>query len=141
MKYLLTLFISIFLLSSCTPARIVKDQHDTKKVETQKVYINRDDTIVAMFVPAIFGYDDQDKVSLAKGESTVISVPLGEHEFFVRSNQADRPNRIKVNVKKGCNLTFNTAPDSLFGLKSLIVVWYWMSSAFDLEYTQECDSV
>lgn len=132
------IILSLLFLSNCTPARIVKDDYNPKIIETEKVRVVRRDTVIASLVPAIFGYDGKDKVELANGREVVMHIPTGEHEFFIRSNQADRPKKVLVNLEKGQNLCFYTKPNDYVVLKGLILPWYYLSSAFDLIKSEEC---
>ena len=125
-------------LSNCTPARIVADNHgpDTK---TAKVKISREDTLLFVGVPAIFGYDEQDKVSLWKGGNAQMNVPVGKHEFFVRSNQADKPFKSSIEVKESESLCLIIHPEIKPVAKIIIPFVYYFFNAFSLEKAKSCE--
>jgi hypothetical protein len=126
------LIIFFLLLSNCTPARIASDDF-SKNTKTSKAIITRESGVIFFAVPAIFGYDEKDKVKLWNGDKSAIDVPVGKHEFFVRSDQADRPSRLSVEVKEGKTLCFVINPDSEPVLKFVIIPLYWFSHAFKIE--------
>lgn len=130
--------LSLLILTNCTPARIVGNDYNPKTTKTEKVRIVRKQSVVLSLVPAIFGYDEKDKVKLKNGDEAVIEVPTGKREFFVRSNQADRPKKVIVDLKKGEPVCFNSKPGSLTVLKSFLLPWYYFSSAFELDKQKEC---
>lgn len=129
---------SLLVLSNCTPARIIGNDYNPKTTKTEKVRIIREEMFMASLAPIIFGYDEKDKVKLNNGDEAVIEVPTGKREFFVRSNQADRPKKIAVHLKQGKPICFTSKPNDLIILKSFLLPWYYLSSAFDLNKQKEC---
>ena len=125
------------ILSNCTPARITKDHYPTD-VKTSKVKISRDSTILFAAVPAIFGYDEKDKVSLWKGGESELKVAVGQHEFFVRSNQADRPFTYSVEVKENEPLCLAIHPEPKPVIKFIIPLVFYFSHAFKIEASSDC---
>jgi len=122
----------LFLLSNCTPARMVSDDF-SKYTKTSKVAIHRESKVLFVGVPAIFGYDEKDKVQLWSGNKSEIEVPVGKHEFFVRSNQADRPSKLNAEIKEGKSTCFVINPESKPVLKFILFPLYWFSHAFKIE--------
>lgn len=121
-----------FFLSNCTPARMVSDDFG-KNTKTSKITIHRESKILFVGVPAIFGYDEKDKVQLWSGDKSEIEVPVGKHEFFIRSNQADRPSKLNAEIKEGKSTCFVINPESEPILKFILVPLYWFSHAFKIE--------
>lgn len=111
---------------------MVKDNFD-KNVKTSKVKISRESKIIFIAVPTIFGYDNQDKVSLRNGDNLEIDVPLGTHEFFVRSNQADRPAKLSAKVEEGKSLCFVINPEPKPVIKFIIFPIFWFTHTFRIE--------
>ena len=127
-----TLFFLPSLLLNCTPARISSTNFN-KDIKTSKVKIYREDKFLFLGVPAIFGYDNEDKVKLWKGDKSEIKVPIGNHEFFVRSNQADRPSKLNVEIKEGETTCFIINPEPKPIAKMIIIPLYWFTHAFKIE--------
>ena len=126
------LLLSIALLSNCSPARIISDNFD-KDIKTSKVEVYREDKILFLAVPAIFGYDNKDKVKLWRKDKFQINVPIGNHKFFVRSNQADRPLNLNIEIKEGETLCFIINPEPKPMVKFIIFPVYWISHAFNIK--------
>lgn len=131
-KLILISLIGSLFLSSCTPARIVSDNfsEDTK---TSKVVVYRENRLLFIGVPAIFGYDEKDKAKLWIKDRSEIRVPIGKHEFFVRSNQADRPLKLNVEIKDGKSTCFVINPEPEPVIKFFLFPLFWFSHAFKIE--------
>ncbi len=137
-KYLLTFLILLSIASSCTPARIVKENY-SNDIKTTKVKITRENKILYIGLQAIFGYDNKDRVVLWKNDSVEIDVPVGMQEFYVRSNQADRPFKFKYLVRQNEPLCLIIKPESSPIIKGFIpIVWYFYNS-FKLEKSAYCN--
>ncbi len=124
-------------LSNCTPARIVQDNYP-KNTKTSKIKVTREDTFLFTAVPAIFGYDEKDKVSLWKGDVAELDVPVGKQEFFVRSNQADRSFKSIIEVKENKLLCLTIHPEPEPVIKFVIPFVYYFSHAFEIEKSEFC---
>lgn len=135
--HIATIIFICTLLSNCTPARIVKDSYP-KNTKTSKVKVTREDTILFVAVPAIFGYDEKDKVRLWKGNVSELDVPIGEHEFFVRSNQADRPFKSSIEIKENEPLCLTIHPEPEPIVKLVVPFVYYFSHAFKIERSEFC---
>jgi len=122
----------LFLLSNCTPARIISDDF-SKDSKTSKVVIHRESKFLFLLVPAIFGYDEKDKVQLWSGNKSEIKVPIGKHEFFVRSNQISKPSKLNVEIKEGKSICFVINPEPKPILKFILLPLNWFSHAFRIE--------
>lgn len=131
------LFLLVLVLSSCTPAKIIYQNHG-KNVKTAKVTIVRPDSIKFIFVSSIFGFDGMDIVKLRNNEREIIEVPIGNHEFFIRSNQADRPFKYSHNVKDGEKICFLVKPRL-----SVAFSLFYFSHAFTIEedHGQVCNDI
>lgn len=125
------------MLSNCTPARIIKETYPAN-IKTSKIKVTREDTILFIAIPAIFGYDEKDRVSLWKGGSEDLSVPVGKHEFFVRSNQADRPFKFSFETKENESLCLTIHPEPKPIVKFVIPIVYYFSHAFRIEKSDSC---
>ncbi|MFM7620115.1 MAG: hypothetical protein ACKO47_00730 [Alphaproteobacteria bacterium] len=125
------------MFSNCTPARIVKETY-SEKIKTSKVKVTREKAVLFVAVPAIFGYDEKDRVSLWDGDSEDLNVPVGKHEFFVRSNQADRPFKFTFETKENESLCLTIHPESKPIVKFVIPLIYYFSHAFRIEKLESC---
>ena len=92
-------------------------------------------------VPAIVGYENQDKISINNGAIQELSVPVVEHKFYARSNQSDTPRLVSINIRRGYPICLRIKPNKLVILKSLIIPWYWFSNAFDLIQEDKCKQI
>jgi hypothetical protein len=126
------LIIIALFLSNCTPAGMVFED-SAENVKTSKLIVSRGNKFLFIGVPAIFGYDEKDKVQLWSGDRSEISVPVGRRGFFVRSNQADRPFKLNVEIKEGKPTCLVINPESKPALKLVLFPLYWFSHAFKLE--------
>ena len=125
--------ISLLLpLLNCTPTRITSSNFG-KDTKTSNVKVYRENKFLFLGVPAIFGYNNKDKVKLWKGDRSEIKVPIGNHEFFVRSNQADRPSKLNVEIKEGETTCFIINPEPKPIAKMIIIPLYWFTHAFKIE--------
>ncbi|MBT4921786.1 MAG: hypothetical protein HON23_02090 [Rickettsiales bacterium] len=133
-KLLLTVFI-ILTLSNCTPARLATPIESS--LVTEKITIKRQNKMIYLLLPEIFGYDNRDMITLSNGQEKIINVPIGQHEFFVRSNQADRPYKLVMDIEKGKTTCLITYPETknLVG-KILLPPLFWTSNAFVLEQAE-----
>ena len=134
---IITIFFVCTLLSNCTPARIVKDNYP-KNTKTSKVKVTREDTLTFAPVPAIFGYDKKDKLRLWKGDVLELDVPVGKQEFFVRSNQADRPFKSSIEIKENELLCFTIHPDLKPFIKFILFPFSYFSHTFKMEKSEFC---
>jgi len=131
----------IFSLSSCTPARIVADNFNDQ-IKTSKVKIKREKKIIYWGLTAIIGYDSQDKIKISNGDVAEINVPVGNHEFFVRSSQADKPAKLNISIEENkitC-LKVNSNPSSF--VKTIIwppisSILFWFDNAFEIAQNPE----
>ena len=140
-KILITLIIfSSAILSNCTPARITGISYDKNSTVTEKVQIHREKKLTYMGVQTIFGYNNQDKVKLKNGQKFEILVPVGEQEFFIRTNQADRPNKKTFILKKGEPLCLKTYPAQGNFFKAMMFgpLLFWFTNAFELKKAENC---
>ena len=131
-KLILISLIGSLFLSSCTPARIVSDNF-SKDTKTSKVVVHRESKVLFIGVPAIFGYDEKDKAKLWSGSRSEIEVPIGTHEFFVRSNQADRPLKLNAEIKEGKSTCFVINPEPKPVIKFFLFPLFWFSNTFKIE--------
>lgn len=125
------------MLSNCTPARIVKENYPAN-IKTSKIKLTREDTILGAGLPAIFGYDEKDRASLWKGASEDLDVPVGKHEFFIRSNQADRPFKFSSEIKENESLCLTIHPNSEPVIKFVVPLVFYFSHAFKIEKSDSC---
>jgi hypothetical protein len=123
--------ISYFLVS-CTPANLAyntpqEDQH------IGFVHIARRSTLLFIAIPVIFGYDGKDRAIITNGRFQTLKVPTGKHEFFVRSDQADRPYKVSYEVNEGEKICFETYPNGSYAKKIFLFFTFYFSSAFTLK--------
>ena len=126
------------ILSNCAPARIIKDDNAVG-VKTSKVKITREDSWLFLLVPAIFGYDEKDKISLRNGKDSELNVPVGKREFFVRSDQADKPFKSNIEVRESETLCLTIKPEPKPVIKFIIPFFYYFSHAFKIEESTVCE--
>lgn len=91
-----------------------------------------------MAVPAILGFEEKDRVSLWKGESSEINVPVGSQQFFVRSNQGDSPFKYSLEVKENEILCLKIYPETKPAIKFLLPLFFYFSNAFGIEKVNSC---
>jgi hypothetical protein len=140
MKKHALIILLLFILSNCTPARIAKVDIIDPKIEVEKVYVSRKKTIMHWGVQTVFGYDDSDKIKLNNGKTAQIYVPVGNREFFIRTNQADKPNKIYVELKENQPVCFKVYPSVSAIMKSAFIfpLLFWFTSAFEIEREESC---
>lgn len=136
MKFsLLAIVILSTIIASCTPARINSDGKvliDAQK--GGKIIIKRESTTRFMLTQSVFGYDDQDYLTLYDGEAKSLVVPSGRHELFIRSNQADRKFFLKLDVKDGDKMCLKIkTSDDLVIVKLIFPFMFWLTNAFELK--------
>ncbi len=135
-KLYILLFIIASTFTSCTPAKIVKNDYNPK-IRYEKVYVTRSQQFMAKGITMIVGFDGKDKIVLENGESKEILVPVGEREFFVRSNQADVRYKINLEVKQFETLCLaGKANTSL--TRVILPFMSFFTNIFTIEKTQYC---
>jgi hypothetical protein len=134
---IITVIFLCLVISSCTPARITKDDYP-RDAKMSKVIVNRADSLVFVGIPAIFGYNEQDKVILWKNDVKELDVPVGKQEFFVRSNQADDPFKSIIYVEENQPLCITVHPEPKPIIKFIIPLVYYFSHAFKIEKSEFC---
>ena len=126
------------LLANCTPARIVHDTANVKDI-TSRVTLIRENKILFLGVTAIFGYNNDDKIILENGQITNLQVPIGEHNFFVRSDQADQPFNLNIEVKEKESLCLIIKPNPKPLIKFIIPLFFYSSHTFTLDVQKTCN--
>ena len=86
MHKILLVFTLALLVASCSSTTKKHNHSVVLHPKTSKVIISREANKALVEVPAVFGYDGEDKETLSSGETKEILVPVGKHEFFVKSN-------------------------------------------------------
>lgn len=96
MKFLIALAV-LFLVAACTPLKITALQA-TDINNRSEVLIVRESAFTASAVNMIFGANGNDYVALANGRYSSLFLKPGSYEFFVRSDQADAPYLLNLNM-------------------------------------------
>ena len=132
--YSSTLF---FAVTSCTPAHIIYPEYG-KNVKTAKLVIVRPHSKNLRFVPSIFGFDGMDIAKLDNNAKKEINIPTGNHKFFVRSNQADRPLKYSRNINENDKLCFMVKVNVQAIIDSQMMMGlFYFTNAFVMEEVKE----
>ena len=130
--------IVLFALQGCTPAQLVKVSNNPM-IDNSKVLIYRESAFNSSGIPMIFGEDQSDYKSLWNDDYTEIRVDNKSHIFFVRSNQADIPYALPLDMKDGKNRCLKGYANPRNFAKILFPPSYYWGNTFLLEEV-ECPS-
>lgn len=87
---LITVVMSLAIMAGCTPIQ-TSILPATEINNRSEVVIYRESAATASLVNMIFGSNGNDYVKLQNGKYASVFLTPGSYEFFVRSDQADRP--------------------------------------------------
>ena len=91
----LVVVVSATMIAGCTPMQI-KPLPLVKEGDKSTIVIYRENSLNAGAIKMIFGSDKNDYFFLYNKDYASLQVPSGEHEIFVRSDQADNPYKLKA---------------------------------------------
>lgn len=83
------------MIAGCTPMQI-KPLPLVKEGDKSTIVVYRESSFNAVAIKMVFGADKNDYFSLFNKNYASLQVPSGEHEIFVRSDQADNPYKLKA---------------------------------------------
>lgn len=130
---LLTVALAVALMA-CTPARITRLQQPSADSTPGRVVVHRKGALNAGGVSAVLGIDDSDLVVLRSGTYVELSLDPGEHDFFIRSTQADRPFHRPVAVAAASTTCLRVPPNPNNWMKALFfTLGYYFGNTFLLE--------
>lgn len=116
--------------AGCTPMQ-VKPLPTATADARAKVVVYREGGFNAGGISMIFGIDGLDQLSLPNGGHSQLYLRPGEHEVFVRSDQADRPFRLKTSIAHNEIKCFRAyANPANYGKAFLGNIAYWLGNAF-----------
>ncbi len=124
--------IALTAIQGCTPAQVVPISDDFT-IDNSKVLIYRESAFNAAGVPMIFGEDEKDYKVLWNDDYTEIQLDKKNHLFFVRSNQADVPFKLPVDLKDGKTKCFKGSANPNNWAKAFFPPAYYMGNTFLLE--------
>ncbi len=130
--------IALFSIQGCTPAHMVKVSDDPM-IDNSKVLIYRESAFNASGMPMIFGENESDYTQLWNDDYTEIKVDNANHIFFVRSNQADIPYALPLDMEDGKNRCLKGYANPKNLAKALFFPSYYWGNTFLLEEV-ECPS-
>lgn len=100
MKLGLFVLAAAVLAAGCTPAKIVK-MPAAEPAQSAQVFIYRETAFNAGGVTMIFGENKTDHIELNNSQYAEFQAAAGTHDYFVRSNQADQPYVLRVELLAG----------------------------------------
>ena len=131
------------LLSSlaigCTPAQIATPRLPRDGEEASSILVYRATDFNAAAISLIFGADGTDFFTLKSDEYAELRLPAKTYEFFVRSNQADKPYVIEEVLSPGDHKCFRAYANPHNYWKALTLVGYYFGNTFRIEAV-ECPS-
>ncbi len=125
------LILPLFFIVGCTPINlkpIAKIDDNDQKAE---VLLFRESGFNAKYITLIFGENKADYGSLDGGEYVRLYLKSGETNLFVRSDQADIPYVLNVNLIAGEKRCFKAYANPLNYLK--LVVFFYFGNTFKLQ--------
>lgn len=129
-RFFIVLF--LFLITGCSPARIVQVPISTDDNKAELSVI-RESSFNSGLAGMVFGANGNDYVKLTNGGRYDVSLPAGSYDFFVRSIQADEPFIFKSQLNPGEHLCLKGFANPNNIAKSLMPIVYHFSNTFLLE--------
>lgn len=100
MKKFLSLFLLAFILA-CTPTKVRQSRAVSANTKnTTKIILSREKNKTFELLPAVFGYDGEDYLTLSSGEVKEILAPVGKHEFYIKPNKLGKSHRVVLSVRQ-----------------------------------------
>lgn len=119
------------LVSACTPANIrALAKPDPANESTVVVY--RGKAFNSGGVDMILGLDGNDVVMMDNSTIATLKLAPGNHDLFVRSNQADKPFHFPTVLQPGQTLCLEGKPSAANFSKALVPFLYFATSTFEL---------
>ncbi|MBE0620345.1 MAG: hypothetical protein IH605_07105 [Burkholderiales bacterium] len=119
-------------LIGCTPAHIVRLSAPPES-ERAEVLVHRESAFNHGGVGLVFGADKRDFVQLNNGEYARLYLPSGNHSFFVRSTQADKPYELSASLLANQTTCFKASANPENFAKALLPFTFHLSNSFLLE--------
>lgn len=123
------LIIGLAAITGCTPLQ-VKPMPNVTQGPKATVVIYRESAYNLGGVPMIVGLDGNDYLELYNREFTKLTVPAGNHELFLRSNQADRPKKLAITLAENESRCFKGFADPQNYVKAFVGITYYLTSAY-----------
>ena len=133
----------VFALSSlavgCTPAHISAPSSPREGENVASILVYRTIDLNAGGISLIFGADGTDFFTLKSDEYAALRLPARTFQFFVRSNQADKPYVLERVLNPGDHKCFRAYAKPHNYWKALTLVGYYFGNTFRIEEV-ECPS-
>jgi hypothetical protein len=127
------------LAVGCTPARIVTPTSTGEGKEVSSILVYRTIDLNAGGISLIFGADETDYFTLKSDEYAELQLQPGTYQFFVRSNQADKPFVLEEVLNPGDHKCLRAYANPHNYWKALTLVGYYFGNTFKIEEV-ECPS-
>lgn len=134
----LSIAIPLLMVGCSSPAHII-NLPLPNDAESSTIMIYREPAFNYSHVGLIFGASSQDYVSLSNNDYAEIKVRSGSYNFFVRSDQADVPINLTMDLKSGDNKCLKAYVNPSNGYKAILPFLYYTSNTFSFEAV-ECPS-
>jgi hypothetical protein len=123
----------VVMAIGCTPARIATLE-PPPEAERSEVLVYRGSAFNAGGMTAIFGVDRNDYLKLGTDTYAELRLVPKTYEFFVRTNEADRPFRLTIELKQNDRRCLEAYPNPKNLMKvPLFFVGYWLGNTFLLK--------
>jgi hypothetical protein len=128
------IIVIIFLITGCSPARIVQTPIPTDANKAELV-VTRVSSFNSGGVGMVFGANENDYVKLNNGGRYAVNLPAGSYTFFVRATQTDEPFLLEEQLKPGDKLCLKGFANPKNLAKVLMPITYHFSNTFLLDKT------
>ena len=127
------------LAAGCTPAQLATPRSPREGEKASSILVYRTIDLNAGGVSLIFGADETDFFTLKSDEYAELRLPAKTYQFFVRSNQADKPYVFEEVLNPGDHKCLRAYANPHNYWKALTLVGYYFGNTFKIKEV-ECPS-
>jgi hypothetical protein len=117
-------------VAGCTPMQVKPLPQVQAGQEKASVLVYRETAFNAAGIEMIFGINDADLYPLHNANYATLTLPAGQHELFVRSNQADRPYRLTMTLAGGDAKCIRAYANPANVGKAFMPIAYYLGNSF-----------